>query len=237
MVGAQGKAAPETLKARAGLKAFQPLTPKEVRDAAHDLISGGAKPLAAGAELRKRYRAGEWRAMIQAGEFGHMRAWSIMDWASLVRSIAFAMHQAERRGKGTGGRKPRVYEDADFGGGDITRDAQKRLLDAVVAAESNAARVRAEAKARGAIEAVSAEDEESDAKKHLDQLRKAIMSKMTIDEQAELLVSTAREGKAAGRSAMSHILDLMGVKAANTPEAPGQGPIFALPEGSGPALR
>jgi hypothetical protein len=236
-----GVVGPNTLKAKAKLKPGQPLVPPDCRDAIRALTLAGVASIEAATAIRKRYRGGEWDEDIAAGNFGHLKAWTLGDWAAMCRKIRDSIKVTELNAAlglppPKNGRKLKTPLPSAPSAPLTLAEAKARILEGIVASETTSRKIKAEAKSRAAVDAAGAD--EQDAKKHLDQLRRAIMSKLSIEEQADLMVALVRGDNAnVARGMMGQILDILGVAAANTPEAPGLGPIFALPEGAGPATR
>lgn len=198
-----------------GIKPLKPISPKSLRESMRVMTLAGMPPAEIAKSIRKRYRAGEWDD--ETVGFEHLEKFSVADWETLAKGVRVEFTQSDLNfAQGleppTRGRKSKIEK--------------AKMLEDV-----------AESARRGKAEA-ELEEFGDDAKKRLERLRRAIMSRLTIDEQADLLVSQARSDHGqTSRSATAHIIDILGMKAANVAEAPGSAPIFALPEGVGPSIR
>lgn len=237
-----GQPGPDTLKARAGLGPMMPLVPREVKAALVEALLTGAELPAVAAQTRERYQAGEWAEACAAGQFGHMADWSVDDWAQVVKrarqGIPVDAYNAARlkipNQPGQVAIKPIVAAVME------AKRATRKVAAQVAEVELRRATIEAEQAALAAIKmADTPAEEDADAKARLELLRQRIKSKISVDEEAEILVGLARGDNAAiARAALAQIQEILGVKSANVPETPGMASIFAFPEGSGgPAIR
>lgn len=215
----KGQASVHTPKARFGLAHLEPLLPLSAYAAVYALMDAEVPHPEAAKALRKRARAGEWEDDIAADpRLGRITRWTTDDWLFVVQHLA-----SRARVKAFRALTPKPAEGADERARGIMREAE------------------AEAKRRRkSIEAETAEGlgaDEDAAHARLQALRRALASKLSADEEAELLLSIARgDNVQAARAALAQIQDVLGVKAANVPAPPANAPIFALPEGSGPGV-
>ena len=213
----KGQASVHTPKARFGLAHLEPLLPLSAYAAVYALMDAEVPHPEAAKALRKRARAGEWEEDIAADpRLVRITQWTVDDWLFVIQHLA-------SRARVKALRAPTKVEGAEDRARGIMREAE------------------AEAKRRRkSIEAETAEGlgaDEDAAHARLQALRRALASKLSADEEAELLLSIARgDNVQAARAALAQIQDVLGVKAANVPAPPANAPIFALPEGSGPGV-
>lgn len=196
-----------------GITGLKPITPKDMRASVRALLVMGLEIPEVARAIRKRYRAGEWEEDLAKGAFDHLERFKLEDWELLATGVRRTMQLGE-------------IELAQ--GLPLTRPSK-------AAAELAKKMVVEKRVVQAATETAELGD---DPKKRLDALRVALMSRLTIDEQAALLVTQAKsEHGPTSRAAVAHIIEILGMKAANVAEAPGSAPIFALPEGMGPSIR
>ena len=213
----KGQASVHTPKARFGLAHLEPLLPLSAYAAVYALMDAEVPHPEAAKALRKRARVGEWEEDIAADpRLVRITQWTVDDWLFVIQHLA-------SRARVKALRAPTKVEGAEDRARGIMREAE------------------AEAKRRRkSIEAETAEGlgaDEAAAHARLQALRRALASKLSADEEAELLLSIARgDNVQAARAALAQIQDVLGVKAANVPAPPANAPIFALPEGSGPGV-
>lgn len=231
----------KSLKERAGNKAFAPLVPPDMREAMATGLLEGSSMLETAENIRARYRDGEFAESIAAGEFGHLDHWSLEDWRAMVGKVRSKIpvdeyNAARLRFKlpGQVAIKPIVASVME------AKRATRKTAARVAEIELRKAQILAESEALEAIKAAETPaEEEADAQARLELLRRKIKAKLSVDEEADILVGLARGDNAAmARAALAQIQEILGVKAANVPETPGMASIFAFPEGSGgPAIR
>ena len=196
-----------------GITGLKPITPKDMRAAVRSLLVMGLEVPEVARAIRKRYRAGEWEEDLAKGSFGHLERFKLEDWELLAQGVRRTMQLGE-------------IELAQ--GLPLTRPSK--------AAAALASKMVVEKRLTQAV--VETEEIGDDPKKQLDALRLALRKRISTDEQADLLVTQAKsEHGPTSRAAVAHIIEILGMKAANVAEAPGSAPIFALPEGVGPSIR
>lgn len=199
-----------------GIPGLKPITPKDVRESIRSLILVGVELPDIARQIRARYRAGEWDEEIAAGSFAHLKRFKLEDWSTLVAGVRATVRMSEI--------------NAAQGLPIPTKGRPSAVVAQIKAQQAK--------DARSVIAEAELEEIGDDAKKRLERLRNALMKRLTIDEQADLLVSQARSDHGAtSRSATAHIIEILGMKAANVAEAPGSAPIFVLPEGAMPGIR
>lgn len=204
------------LSRKFGIRALKPVVPKDIRNCARDMFLVGLEVDEVAVHIEKRYKAGEWNEDIAAGGFGHIAKFKSVDWRTLCKGVRASIRKSEIQI--AMGEEPNI-----------------RGRKSALVIEAHA---KAIVDARNEAAEAEADEIGDDAKKRLDRLRRALMARLTIAEQADLLVAQARSDHGAtSRSATAHIIEILGMKAANVADAPGSAPIFALPEGVGPSIR
>lgn len=231
----------KSLKERAGGRHFAPLIPSDMREAMATGLLEGSSMLETAENIRARYRDGEFAESIAAGEFGHLDHWSLEDWRAMVGKVRSKIPVDEYNAArlkfklpGQVAIKPIVASVME------AKRATRKTAAKLAEVELRKAQILAESEALEAIKAAETPaEEEADAQARLELLRRKIKAKLSVDEEADILVGLARGDNAAmARAALAQIQEILGVKAANVPETPGMASIFAFPEGSsGPAIR
>jgi len=229
------------LKGKSGVEGITPLVPIEVRDAIRGALLAGLKTLEIASAMKKDVKAGVYKKPLQSGDFRHLKYWSLADWTLMCKKIRATL-PVEDINRTTAPHLP-VGSRRDINpmlvAEKVTKKVTRKMAEEIARIEARKAQIQAEAEARKAIDLSATPDEELDSKKDLELLRRAIKSKLSIDEQADILVNLARGDNAGvAKGALDQIRDIMGVKAANTPEAPSMGSIFMLPpDTQGPSVR
>lgn len=231
----------KSLKERAGGKAFAPLIPREMREAMATGLLEGSSMLETAESIRARYRDGEFAEGLAAGEFGHLDHWSLEDWRAMVGKVRAKIPVDEYNAArlkfklpGQVAIKPIVASVME------AKRATRKTAAKMAEVELRKAQILAEQATLEAIKAAdSPKEEEADALARLEMLRRELKSKISVAEEADILLALVRGDNAGvSRAALLQVQEILGVKAANVPETPGMASIFAFPEGSGgPAIR
>ena len=219
-----------------------PLIPAGMRAAMREGLLTPKRALIEVAEdIRARYRDGEFTAEVDAGDFGHLAHWTLADWQVMAKKVKAKIPVDEWNAA----RAPKVAAPAVATKPVVaavmeTKRLTRKMMAKIAETEQRKAQILAEQEALEAIKAAETPaEEEADAQARLELLRRKIKAKLSVDEEAEILVGLARGDNAAmARAALAQIQEILGVKAANVPETPGMASIFAFPEGvTGPAIR
>lgn len=230
------------LKVKSGLAdKIAPLIPPEIRQAIKDSLLAGTKTLETATAVRRDLKSGVYKGPVKAGDFAHLKFWTLADWVLMTKKVRSSL-PAEDINRVVAPHLPvgsRRAINTMLVTEKVTKKVTRKMAEELAKIEERKAQIQAEAEARKAIDLSATADEELDSKKDLELLRRAIKSKLSIDEQAEILVNLARGDNAGvAKGALDQIRDIMGVKAANTPEAPSMGSIFMLPpDTQGPSVR
>lgn len=228
------------LKTRFGVGHFKPLVPKVVREYLAGCMREGSTALSAATQAKRAWTEGQW--VGEAGDFAHVGLWGLGEWMALARKVKLATPglttKRPRRTKAEmGAAAPPKTLDPMAGLKAAFLDSRKLSKEEKALKRAHDAKVAEEAQARAEI-VIDGKEPELDAKKDLELLRRALRAKLTIDEQATLMVQLVRGDNAAvAKGTLDQIREVMGWKAVNVPEGPTVGNIFTLPEGAGPAIR
>lgn len=182
--------------------------------------------------------------------FAHLKYWRLADWHELVKKVwTDAAYTARsqpsavpdvtapiapmKRGPG---RPPQMVtkrkEQAPAARPLSTAEMRERHLAELrekAAREAEATKALAEAEARAALDKSSIEGMGEDAARDLKILRELIRAKLSLVEQANLLVELARsDDPRVAAQALEKIRFIQGLDHANKPEAPTMAPLFSV---------
>lgn len=225
----------------AQLPPLAPLIPPGIRgEIRAGLLTPKRTMIETAEDIRARYRDGEFAVECEAGDFGHLKHWTLADWRLMCKKVKAKIPTDEWNRA----HAPVIVSPAEarpvLAAAREAAKVSKAMAKRIAEEETRAAAIKAEQEAIAAIKAAETPaEEEADAQARLELLRRKIKAKLSVDEEAEILVGLARGDNAAmARAALAQIQEILGVKAANVPETPGMASIFAFPEGvTGPAIR
>lgn len=215
---------------KAGVPAFAPFVPPVIKEGMLRMLKDGSSPLAAATAGRRSFREGKWaKKTVKVGKrqfgFAHNEGWTLAHWTALAEKLKVSLEAPPKK------ERPAPPEEEQ-----LPEEERLKVVASVIREQEHAKLLKKEARERARLD--EEPPEETDSKKDLELLRRALRARLTIAEQADILVQLARGDNAGvAKGALDQIRDVLGMKAANVPEAPGIGSIFILPEGAGPAIR
>jgi len=231
----------QSLKAKSGIPTLAPLIPPSIRGAMREGLLTPKRTLIETAEdIRARYRDGEFAVEVDNGDFGHLHHWSLADWRVMAQKVKAKIPVAEWNAVHAPVKAPAVVAKPVAAAVMETKRITRKMAARIAEAEARKAQILAEQATLEQIKAAETpKEEEADALARLEMLRRELKSKISVAEEADILLALVRGDNAGvSRAALLQVQEILGVKAANVPETPGMASIFQFPEGvTGPAIR